>query len=262
MHTADDTKFSKKMVQVDDNYMHLNKFDSKERLTCVTKEETIDNAKANFNQTCSSKPMVSNHFNCSCDSSHYRVYEIGTNESYKTCDCATKAFSCEGENSFMQLDIHRTGAKCVPSGNQDLMLPGVDYHVVRALRIKPGRGDPTVSMSCSDKIMKWCVLGIQGGILRNFIKNSIFLSSIIIADVHFDLVAIQRSLSFRNRTNKDQLTIHVPDILHTTCLFEHRKEAISSKENILKKTASGKITPSGSGNYVQLNEYSEIFYNL
>ena len=56
-------------------------------------------------------------------------------------------------------DIYRTGAKCVPDGLQDSHELGSAYHNVGALRTKPGRGDPTLSMSCSDKMMKWCVLG-------------------------------------------------------------------------------------------------------
>ena len=56
-------------------------------------------------------------------------------------------------------DIYRTGAKCVPCGLQDTHDVGSGYHIVGVLRTKPGRGDPTLSMSCSDKIMKWCVLG-------------------------------------------------------------------------------------------------------
>ena len=59
-------------------------------------------------------------------------------------------------------DIHRTGAKCVPDGLQDSHDGGSGYHNVGVLRTKPGRGDPTLSMSCSDKIMKWCVLGKVG----------------------------------------------------------------------------------------------------
>lgn len=52
-------------------------------------------------------------------------------------------------------DIYRTGAKCMKGQEaQDLRLPGVNYHIVGPLRIKPGRGDPTSSLSCSDKIAK------------------------------------------------------------------------------------------------------------
>lgn len=61
----------------------------------------------------------------------------------------------EGNSS----DIHRTGAKCVPDGLQDSYDAGPGYHSVGVLRTKPGRGDPTLSMSCSDKIMKWSVVG-------------------------------------------------------------------------------------------------------
>ena len=56
-------------------------------------------------------------------------------------------------------DIYRTGAKCVPGDPQDSRLAGTEYHNVGQLRTKPGRGDKTLSMSCSDKIMKWSVLG-------------------------------------------------------------------------------------------------------
>lgn len=52
-------------------------------------------------------------------------------------------------------DVHRTGAKCVGNErNKDLHLPGVNYHVTGPLRTKPGRGDRTLSLSCSDKMAK------------------------------------------------------------------------------------------------------------
>lgn len=52
-------------------------------------------------------------------------------------------------------DIYRTGAKCVKTEKyQDPCLPGANYHIVGPLRTKPGRGNPTLSLSCSDKMAK------------------------------------------------------------------------------------------------------------
>ena len=52
-------------------------------------------------------------------------------------------------------DIYRTGAKCLSNDErQDLHETGKNYHVLGPLRTKPGRGDRTLSLSCSDKIAK------------------------------------------------------------------------------------------------------------
>ncbi|XP_041693207.1 tRNA-specific adenosine deaminase 1 isoform X2 [Coregonus clupeaformis] len=51
-------------------------------------------------------------------------------------------------------DIHRTGAKCVPGGPEDPLQPGLRYHSTGLLRVKPGRGEPTLSLSCSDKLAR------------------------------------------------------------------------------------------------------------
>nr|CAD7578325.1 unnamed protein product [Timema californicum] len=81
-------------------------------------------------------------------------------------------------------DIFRTGAKCLPTEpRQDPKLPGVQYHTVAALRTKPGRGDPTLSLSCSDKLARWNAVGIQGALLSLLLSAPVHLGSIVIARV-------------------------------------------------------------------------------
>lgn len=60
---------------------------------------------------------------------------------------------------FSDHDVHRTGGKSI--GMTDPRGPGKFYHTVGAVRTKPGRGEPTLSLSCSDKISKWIYCGVQ-----------------------------------------------------------------------------------------------------
>ncbi|KAG8926403.1 hypothetical protein FRC00_002937 [Tulasnella sp. 408] len=59
-----------------------------------------------------------------------------------------------------------------------------DYSALRMLRTKPGRADspPTISMSCSDKIASWTLLGLQGALLSQFMQP-VYLNTLIFGEV-------------------------------------------------------------------------------
>ena len=107
-------------------------------------------------------------------------------ESASTCDTRlSEGVMLVGEasghdDSSLNEDIHRTGAKCAPGEQSDPYGSGVDYHRTGVLRTKPGRGERTLSMSCSDKIARWNVVGLQGALLSLLLDRPAYLSSIVI----------------------------------------------------------------------------------
>lgn len=111
-----------------------------------------------------------------------------------SCDEAvgTKRIRLEDD----KCDIFRTGAKCLEADvKQDLKLQGAEYHVTEVVRTKPGRGTPTLSVSCSDKIAKWCHLGLQGALLSILLNKPIYFSSFTIAGgTPFNEKALRRAL--------------------------------------------------------------------
>ncbi|XP_055678731.1 tRNA-specific adenosine deaminase 1 [Lutzomyia longipalpis] len=92
---------------------------------------------------------------------------------------------------------------------------------VGCVRRKPGRGVATLSASCSDKMARWCVLGVQGGLLMNVLAAPVYLDTLIYPrDAICDKKATERAL-WRRFTNhpdipSDTYNLHCPEILIAT----------------------------------------------
>ncbi|KAH7888064.1 hypothetical protein F5I97DRAFT_1806184 [Phlebopus sp. FC_14] len=110
-----------------------------------------------------------------------------------------------------------------------------NYALFGVLRTKPGRADspPTLSMSCSDKIARWNVIGIQGALGSAFL-HSAYISRIIIGDVPQVLqetVKADCERAFWGRLTVSGLPkgfhVHKPTIHFTSVPFEYSKLSVS-----------------------------------
>ncbi|GFU58353.1 tRNA-specific adenosine deaminase 1 [Nephila pilipes] len=128
---------------------------------------------------------------------------------------------------YSSYDIYRTGAKCVEGEDQDPKGPGKNFHITGVLRTKPGRGDPTWSMSCSDKIALWNICGIQGALLSYYLTDPIYLSSLVFGLCPFDVKAVHRAVVERlsDLTSlPPQYHINSPAIFQSSLEFEYSKD--------------------------------------
>lgn len=120
----------------------------------------------------------------------------------------------DGVESTSQRGAHHTGAKLIQRktlSNHSAIVTELVQNVpgqsdvesgqqqLGAIRRKPGRGEPTLSMSCSDKLARWGMLGLQGATLMEMLSIPVYLDSITVAlgdgqEEKMVLAALQRGL--------------------------------------------------------------------
>ncbi|XP_049478450.1 tRNA-specific adenosine deaminase 1 isoform X1 [Panthera uncia] len=142
------------------------------------------------------------------------------------------------------VDVYRTGAKCVPGEAGDSGKPGAAYHQVGLLRVKPGRGDRTRSMSCSDKLARWNVLGCQGALLMHLLEEPLYLSAVVIGRCPYSQEAMRRALTGRCQ-NVSALPkgfgVQEVTIQQSGLLFEQSRGAVQAK----RADSPGRLVPCG-----------------
>ncbi|XP_063970667.1 tRNA-specific adenosine deaminase 1-like isoform X2 [Lytechinus pictus] len=171
-------------------------------------------------------------------------------EELPSCQCTVPS----GHNSAFKIknaisvppkkDIYRTGAKPTPIGPQEKRAGGEEYHIIGLLRIKPGRGDRTMSMSCSDKMAKWNVVGLQGALLSHFISEPVYLSSVTIGKCPYNSDAMHRAI-----IGRVQSVSHLPPGYHQNSPTVRQSDVIfpDSKGEVegRRDPRKGKMTPAG-----------------
>lgn len=121
----------------------------------------------------------------------------GTKPTTTCADVSQAASAFTREQTEQVHDIHRTGAKCVPGSPADPLHPGPGYHSTGVLRVKPGRGQPTLSLSCSDKLARWGVVGFQGALLSHYLEEALYFSTVVVGKCQYSHEVMRRALVSR-----------------------------------------------------------------
>ncbi|XP_034445183.1 tRNA-specific adenosine deaminase 1 isoform X2 [Hippoglossus hippoglossus] len=141
-------------------------------------------------------------------------------------------------------DIHRTGAKCVPGGAADPLQPGTGYHSTGVLRVKPGRGEPTLSLSCTDKLSRWAVLGFQGALLSHYLQEALYFSTVVVGKCPYSKEAMHRALVTRCSHVTDLpagFSVSPPGLLQSSLEFRFSQ----AQTELQHQATQGRVSPCG-----------------
>ncbi|XP_017289692.1 tRNA-specific adenosine deaminase 1 [Kryptolebias marmoratus] len=141
-------------------------------------------------------------------------------------------------------DIHRTGAKCVPGGPADPLCPGAGYHSTGVLRVKPGRGEPTLSLSCSDKLARWGVVGFQGALLSHYLEEALYFSTVVVGKCLYSREVMHRALVARCSHVSDLpagFSVCSPTLLQSNLEFPFSQ----NRTELQHRAGQGRVSPCG-----------------
>ncbi|BFU21868.1 tRNA-specific adenosine deaminase, putative [Entamoeba histolytica HM-1:IMSS-B] len=144
---------------------------------------------------------------------------------------------CISSNGTINKDIE-TGAKRIINNSIEQTIALWEEKDIKdgigKTRIKPGKGEKSLSMSCSDKILKWEVLGIQGGILANHFE--MIRLNLIIIEKPADEDAVMRGIHLRTIQMNTLFTeknykVNIPPFIYLSQpshLVKHKTDGLSA----------------------------------